>query len=260
MRSLLLSLTMFTAIPLRTQVLDVDRTIAARALLWLPLVGAGLGAVAAIPLVLARYADPGVAGGLLGAALAITVLAVLTSGMHLDGLADTIDGLGSRAPAARALEIMRQPDVGAFGVAALVLSQLLKVCALAAVGPTAMAAAALVLAELTGRVGIVLAAGPGVPSARPEGFGALVAGSVGVLPRALLVLAAAGLAALLGLLGLLGPGLWLVPAVAAGLLAAVWWRRRVVRRLGGVTGDVFGSVAEVGSTVVLLAVALLPVR
>jgi adenosylcobinamide-GDP ribazoletransferase len=257
MRSLLLSLTMFTAIPLRTQVLDVDRTIAARALLWLPLVGAGLGAVAAIPLVLARYADPGVAGGLLGAALAITVLAVLTSGLHLDGLADTIDGLGSRAPATRALEIMRQPDVGAFGVAALGLSQLLKVCALAAVGPTAAAVAALVLAELTGRVGIVLAAGPGVPSARPEGFGALVAGSVGVLPRALLVLAAAGLAVLLGLLG---AGLWLVPAVAAGLLAAVWWRRRVVRRLGGVTGDVFGSVAEVGSTVVLLAVALLPVR
>lgn len=257
MRSLLLSLTMFTAIPLRQQTLNVDRTIAARALLWLPLVGGVLGAVAAVPLVLARLADPGVAGGLLGAVLAIAVLAVLTSGLHLDGLADTIDGLGSRAPAERALEIMRQPDVGAFGVVALVLSQLLKVGALAAVGPTTAAVVALVLAELTGRVGIVLAAGVGVPSARPEGFGALVAGSVGVLPRVLLVAAVAALAVLVGLLG---SSLWLLPAVGAGLAVAVWWRRRVVRRLGGVTGDVFGSVAEVGSTVVLLAVALLPVR
>ncbi|WP_460532424.1 adenosylcobinamide-GDP ribazoletransferase [Flindersiella endophytica] len=258
MRSLLLSLTMFTAIPLRTQVLDVDRTIAARALLWLPAVGAALGVVAAGPLLLARLADPGAAGGLLGAVLAIAVLAVLTSGLHLDGLADTIDGLGSRAPAERALEIMRQSDIGAFGVAALVLSQLLKVCALAAVGPTAAAVAALVLAELTGRVGIVLAAGPGVPSARPEGFGALVAGSVGALRRALLVAAAAGLTVLLG--WFLAGGLWLLLAVGAGLAAAVWWRRRIVRRLGGVTGDVFGSVAEVGSTIVLLAAALLPIR
>lgn len=258
MRSLLLSLTMFTAIPVRTQVLDVDRTIAARALLWLPAVGSLLGVVAAVPLVVARLADPGVAGGLLGSVLAIAVLALLTSGLHLDGLADTIDGLGSRAPAERALQIMRQSDIGAFGVAALVLTQLLKVCALAAVGPTAAAVAALVLAELTGRVGIVLAAGRGVPSARPEGFGALVAGSVEVLPRALLTAGAVALAIVAGLF--LPGGLWLVLAVAAGLAATICWRRRVVRKLGGVTGDVFGSIAEVGSTVVLLAAALLPIR
>lgn len=243
MKSLLLSLTMFTAIPLRTQTLDIDRTLARRALLWLPFVGAALGAVAAIPLV---------AGGLLGAVLAVAALAVLTRGLHLDGLADTIDGLGSRAPAERALEIMRQPDVGAFGVAALVLAQLTKVCALAAIAPLGTAVAALVLAELTGRVGIVLAAGRHVPPARPGGFGALVAGTMSggaclALVAAALLVAASPLA--------WGDARLLVGAVL-GLAVAVWWRRTVVRRLGGVTGDVFGSLTELASTAVVVGVAL----
>ena len=81
---------------------------------------------------------------LLGAVLAVAVLGLLTGGLHLDGLADTADGLASRRPREEALTIMRQGDTGPLGVAALVLAVLLQVTALAALpGPLALAGLAL---------------------------------------------------------------------------------------------------------------------
>ncbi len=112
---------------------------------------------------------------LLGATLAIGVLALLTGGLHLDGLADTADGLGSRRPRDEALAIMRRSDIGPFGVVALLFAVGVQVTGLAAVQPGWPGAAALAVAVVTGRVAVVLAAGS--PAARPDGFGALVAGS-----------------------------------------------------------------------------------
>ena len=105
---------------------------------------------------------------LLGAAVAVALLAALTGGLHLDGLADTGDGLGSRRPAADALAIMRRPDIGPLGVVTLVLVLLIQVTALATVPRGWPAVAALVLAVVTGRVAAVLATG--VPAARPGGL------------------------------------------------------------------------------------------
>ncbi len=101
-------------------------------------------------------------------------------GLHLDGLADTADGLGSRRPADQALEI-RRSDAGPFGVATLVLVLLVQVCALASL-PHGRGAAGLVLAAVTGRVAVVLATGS--PPARPSGFSALVAGRTSAAGRA----------------------------------------------------------------------------
>ena len=94
----------------------VDRDVAGRAMLLAPLAGALLAVLAGGALwLLDRVASP-----LLAATLAVGLLALLTRGMHLDGLADTADGLGSRRPADGALEVMRRGDVGPFGVVTLV--------------------------------------------------------------------------------------------------------------------------------------------
>jgi adenosylcobinamide-GDP ribazoletransferase len=247
------ALSLFTLIPAGAGG-DLDEGAAARAVFWLPVIGAGLGLAGGGAMVLVAAGAVSPERQLLGAALAIMLLALLTGGLHLDGLADTADGLGSRRPAGQALEIMRRSDAGPFGVAALVLVLLVQVCALASL-PRGQAAAGLVLAAVTSRVAVVLATG--APPARPSGFGALVAGRTSPAGRA------ATLAALLGAVVAGGLVLGGVPAVARGLLAAVaglavagLLRRATRRRLGGMTGDVFGAIAELSTATVLLVLVL----
>jgi adenosylcobinamide-GDP ribazoletransferase len=194
---------------------------------------------------------------LLAAALAVGVLALLTGGLHLDGLADTADGLGSRRPRDEALAIMRRSDIGPFGVAALLFTVLVQVTALATVTPGWPDAAALAVAAVTGRTAVVLATGPGSPAARPDGFGALVAGATTTRARvtAAAVLFAVTAAAAVATWGGY-PALRAVIAVLAGLCAGELLRRLARRRLGGMTGDVFGALVEVSAAVMLLALAL----
>lgn len=239
--------TLLTAVPLPRNAAASgapDRRTAAAAMYWAPVVGLLLGAVAAGLLLACRA---GHSGPLLAAVLAIGVLAALTRGLHLDGLADLADGLGSRQDADRALQIMKQSDIGPFGVLTIVLTVLIQVSALARAeaigrGPVAVAAAA-----VTARLAIMLACRRNVPSARPDGLGALVAGTVRPLPAAVLVLAALAGAGAFG---------WIYPAaMAVALVVSLALTTLATRRLGGITGDVLGAVAEVAVAACLLVTA-----
>lgn len=137
------------------------------------------------------------AGPLLAAVASVSVPAALTRGLHLDGLADTADGLGSGKPAEDALRIMKQSDIGPFGVVTLVLALLAQVAALAELYADSWARGALaaVVSALTARLALTLASRTGVPPARPEGLGAAVAGTVpvrGALLAAAVTVCAAG--------------------------------------------------------------------
>jgi adenosylcobinamide-GDP ribazoletransferase len=254
-RSLRLALSLFTVIPAGTGGALAEGD-AVRAVRWLPTVGLLLGAIGADAMACVDAGGFSAPRRLLGAALAVALLALLTGGLHLDGLADTADGLGSRRPAVDALAIMRRSDIGPFGIAALVLVLLIQVTALASVPRMPLAAGSLVLATVTGRVAVVVATGS--PAARPGGFGALVAGRTTARDRAVSVavggcaVAVAGFAA--GGTGLAIRGLI---AALAGLLAGGLVQRVALRRLGGMTGDVFGAIVEISAAVVLVACALL---
>ena len=243
-----------TVLPVR--VTRWDRAAARGGMLAAPLAGAvvGLAAAAAGGLLTALGAGP-----LLAAVAAVAAPAAMTRGLHLDGLADTADGLGSGKPAEQALRIMKQSDIGPFGVVVLVLALLAQTAALAACyghgwvygGTSAVVAAA------AGRTALTLACRPGVPPARPEGLGAAVAGSV-PLPAALAAaatcLALAGTAAALAVSP--AAGLHAVLAFAAGLLAAELLLRRCVTRFAGVTGDVLGALTESATLTTLTTLAL----
>jgi len=250
------ALGLFTILPVRAAP-EIDRHGAARAVLWLPAVGALLAVPAGGVLLAVEAGGHSAPRRLLAAVLATGILALLTGGLHLDGLADTADGLGSRRPRDEALAIMRRSDVGPLGVAALLFTVLVQITALATVDPGWPGAGAVLLAAVTGRVAVVLATGPGSPAARPGGFGALVAAATTARARvatgAGVFVLAAGAAAVVS-----GPAAALRAAVAvlAGLLAAELLRRTAVRRLGGLTGDVFGAVIEVAAATALLALAL----
>jgi len=215
----------------------VDRQLAGAAITAAPLVGIVLGGAAAGLLLLLNLVD---VGGLLAGLLVVGFLALATRGMHLDGLADTADGLGSYRGPERALAIMREGPVGPFGAVALIL----------VLGSQAAAIyhwPAVILAVATGRVAFVLCC-HGVPAARPEGLGALVAGTQ---PLAAPVFWLIGLLLLSPLADIAHPYRGPVAIVlATGLVLLLV--QHVQRRLGGITGDVLGAACELATTVVLV--------
>jgi adenosylcobinamide-GDP ribazoletransferase len=245
--ALALAVSWLTVVPARVRG-EVDRTVAARAIGLAPLVGLALGGAAAG---LLRVLDALGAPGLLAGLLVVGALAVGTRGMHLDGLADTVDGLGCYGPPERALAVMRDGSTGPFAVVALVVvlgAQAAALGTLAADGRWG----AVVVGVAAGRVALGWVCRRGAPAARPDGLGALVAGTQPVVVPVgwALLLALAAVAAVDG-------RVWQGPAavLAAGALVVVGVRH-AVRRFGGMTGDVLGACSEVAVTTSLVVLAL----
>lgn len=235
---------------------EIDQAMAGRIVLWLPVTGVLLGAVASGGMLAVEATGHGVTRRLLSAAVALTILGVLTGGLHLDGLADTADGLGSRKPRDQALDIMRKSDVGPMGVSALLFVLLLELFALAELPDWRVSAVALTASVVTGRVAVVLATG--LPPARPEGFGTLIAGATTRRSRLAVALALLATVAAVGAAAGWPVLVWRgVAAVVVGLAAAGLLQRTAGRRLGGTTGDVFGALIEVATGTTLLVFALL---
>jgi adenosylcobinamide-GDP ribazoletransferase len=235
-----------------------SRMAAAEAMRWAPLVGLVLGVIAAA--VLYVFGQLLHTGSLVASVLAVGTLAVLTRGLHLDGLADLADGLGSRRPADGALAVMRRSDIGPFGVVTLVLVLLIQVAGLTQADGSGRGVPAVIVAAVTGRLAITWACRRGVPAARPDGLGALVADSVSpitavVLTVVVLAVTVAGIFLAAAVAAV--PVEWIVPvAVAAGLVAGAVLAEYASRRLGGITGDVLGAVAETATAACLLVTAI----
>lgn len=244
-----LALSLLTVLPVRCGRVDRDTARAAMALA--PVAGLAAGLAAAVVTALAGLAG---AGGLLAAALAVAAMAAISRGLHLDGLADLADGLGSGRPADEALSIMKRSDIGPFGVVTLVLTLLIQVSALA---QAPHRATAVTIAAVTGRLAVTWACRVAVPAARPDGLGALVAGTV---RRGAALAATAAVAAGAAGAGLVTGGprgaIFALLAVAAGLAVAAALLRHAVRRLGGLTGDVLGALVETSVTAALIVSAL----
>ncbi len=241
----------FTVLPVRAD--RIDRAAAGWAMVSAPVVGAFLGTMAGV------VAAVGTAAGWsapLAGVLAVGLTALLTRGLHLDGLADLADGLGSGRPAEGALEVMRRSDIGPFGVITLILvlaAQVFALGRLAEVSPQAVVAGAAV-AGAVGRLAATLACTSRVPSARAEGLGAFVAGTVR-WPGALATVVFTMALCLTGWAHAPGFAAACVLAATVGLLVAAGMLRRAVRRLGGITGDVLGALVESASTAALVVAA-----
>ena len=265
MNALRLALGTLTVLPVRPPS-AVDRRTAGRAMVLAPLVALLLGSVVLAVLWVLGTSS---LSPLVAAAAVVALLAALTRAMHLDGLADVADGLGSGRDRDRALAVMRQSDIGPFGVVTLLLVLLLQVACVEQLVQAPAGQAAIVAALLLSRLVLPALCLRGVPSARPDGLGAMVAGSVGVLG----LLVAAGLAAVGAVLvslvaaspqrlygGLLSSSGYSFPHVLAlvvvPLLLTGLFARHCVRRFGGITGDVLGACVEVCFTAALLVAAI----
>jgi adenosylcobinamide-GDP ribazoletransferase len=197
----------------------------------------------------------------------VGLFALTTRGLHLDGLADTADGLAASYDRDRALTVMRRGDTGPTGLAAVVLVLLLQTAAAAQVLGGALdrspsgalgqlrAVVVVVAVAVLARLAIPTACLRGVPAARPEGLGATVAGTVGPGVLSLTATLTGIGAALAG--GIAGITWWAGPAAVAiviGTTAVLV--RRAVQRFGGITGDVLGAAVEIATAAALLVFAV----
>jgi adenosylcobinamide-GDP ribazoletransferase len=237
---------------------SLTRSVAAHAMLLAP--------VAAVPLALLTAAviaaaDAARLPSIAAAAVAVGSLALASRGLHLDGLADTADGLASSYDRERALTVMRSGDVGPAGTATTVLVLLVQVACLASVSAASdnrhgisRLATVVVVAVLLSRCTLPLACARGVPSARASGLGATVADSV---PRAVAAVPLLAIASLGGAaLELAGLDWWRAPVAAlAAVLVTAAIVVRCTRRLGGITGDVLGACVELSLAAALLVLA-----
>jgi adenosylcobinamide-GDP ribazoletransferase len=231
-----------TALGFLTRVPVPGRGDLVRAAPLFPLVGAALGA--AVGACAAGLAD--LVPVLAAAAVATALELILTGALHLDGLADSADGLAGRERD-RALEIMRDPLLGTYGGAALALDLVAKVGALAALAE-ADQILPVVAAFAAGRAAsLPLAAA--LPYARRDGgTGSLLAGRLRAAPAAAGVVLAAAIA--VGAAGWTGAAILACLAVVTPVTAVL-----ARRRIGGVTGDVLGAATELTTTAGLIVAA-----
>jgi len=262
--SLRLAFGTLTILPVKPPA-HVDRDTAGWAMTFAPVVGLVLAGLVGVPLWF--LADAGAGSPFLLAALTIGALAWLTRAMHLDGLADVADGLGSGRRGEDALAIMKKSDIGPFGVATLLLVLLIQVAALATCIDAGYGVLALGLALIVSRLMISFLCRK-YAAARPDGLGSLVAHSVSRAQEFLAhALTWAGIAAVIAathhelgrfadlLDGRPVHGEWELTLIVA-LFVPPRIAHRAARRFGGATGDLYGAGVEIMFTSLLVALAL----
>lgn len=261
LRHFLLALQFFTRVPVTGRLagwVGFSPAMLRASAAHFPGVGWLVGAVGGGVFLAAQAGLSGVAGAAVAALLSTAATVWMTGAFHEDGLADVADGLGGAADRARALEIMKDSRIGAFGAIALVLALSLKIALLAVLaGQGAMSAAtALLGAHVLSRLAPLFlirwlpyvgdeGASKAKPLADAIGGDALLVGVLYALPAAALLLLA-------------HPPLQGVASLLACLLGALYMAALLRRRLQGFTGDGLGATQQVCELAIYLALAWQP--
>lgn len=211
---------------------------------WFPAVGAAVGVATAGTGWLVAHRLP----ASVSAVVAVTVATVLTGALHLDGLADTLDGLGAASTGGDALRAMREAGIGAFGTVGLVLDLALRIGAIGSLLAERGFPWAIVASAGAARVCPLLLARR-LPYLRAEGGAGRWVGD-GPSPTMLTV----GVATAVGAAAVAGSSR--AAAIVAVVVVVTFGVGALARRsFGGVTGDVFGAAVELAETLSLAGVA-----
>ncbi|MBU6297693.1 MAG: adenosylcobinamide-GDP ribazoletransferase [Alphaproteobacteria bacterium] len=239
MQAFLIAVQFLTTLPVALRHPPTDSEIG-RSLAFYPLVGLVLGIILATSGWLLRLQNP-----VLVSALLLTIWTAVTGALHLDGLADCADAwVGGRGDRERTLAIMKDPYSGPMGVVAIVIILFLKFAALTVLCENKVFIA-LVLVPVLGKAAVQVLFLT-TPYVRAVGLGAPIASYMrrGEILVALLLVS-------LGAFLTAGSGCLLVLTATTGVL--LLFRRSMLARIGGVTGDAVGALVEIAEACALLA-------
>ncbi len=244
MKSFLKAISFLTILPVG-QVLPSEGKELARSMAFFPLVGLIIGLLLALGYYLFSLFLPRP----LVLWLTIGLLAFLTRGLHLDGFADTMDGLASFGTREKILEVMRDSRIGAFGLLGLILLIGCKYLALNEIAIPSIPSSLILMAVL-GRNSMVLVCYRSPYARSGGGLGKPFSENLGARELVLSVLSAFGISLLLmgvkGILVLLGVA-----------LSSLGYRFFFIKKLGGVTGDVLGAANELAELLCLILLVVL---
>ena len=236
-RPVLAAISFLSAVPVGRGV-EIGRRDLRRGAALFPLVGAAIGALMALVAWASAQILPAFAAAALGVACGVGA----TAALHLDGLGDVADGVGSSLAGGDPTEAMRDPRLGTFGIAAIALDLMLKTSLLSALVVSGFPWAVVAAGALSRLAPLAIAsrlpyAGGGT-GAWTKRIGAAPTLLASVLALAIAI-PTAGIATV-----------WMVAGVAVASALVGWWS---LRRLGGVTGDGFGAAIELGESLALVA-------
>ncbi len=247
-RSFLLQLQFFTRIPVPVKI-EFDDTHFAKGIIFAPVIGFIIGVMLCVIFLLFNKTGAGALS-----ALSVVIAEILISGgLHMDGLADTFDGIPSNRPADEILKIMKDSRIGTNGTLALILTILAKTMLIMSLNISSNLYI-IILMPAVSRMSISWSSGISSYAGKKKGLGTAYINNTGI--REIIISTALTAAAGTAMLGIRGP-LLIIPAIIFTLLFTTY----VKKKIGGTTGDILGAVIEMSEIVFLLSAHLIkPMR
>lgn len=243
MKAFILILQFLTRIPIKAD-MAADEADFAKGIVYFPIVGLIIGS---FNLLVYRAADM-IAGGLFPIVCCLLANTAITGALHLDGIADTCDGIFSSRTKDRMLEIMRDSRIGTNGTLAILFDVLLRLALLNSMGGV-LAMLSILLAPVVAKTLVVLLISISV-YARPGGMGGLFLGKLSPVRTAMAYVMGAGIT-------LAFLKLWGIAVILACTVVCLGYRQFIYAKLQGMTGDTLGAANEVIEIALLLIMVAL---
>lgn len=244
MRIFLLILQFFTTIPVPFEV-EFKVEDLGKGVIYLPFVGVIIG----VSLVAVNYLSSFLSSDTVSALFTVIAGVLITGGLHLDGLADTFDGIFSYRSKEKMLEIMKDPRLGTFGGMALFFALLLKIAFIMSISKTLILKTVFIM-PVFGRLGMIWCAGTSKYAREKSGMGSATIDFTGFRE----IVICTGITILTTFL-IMGPAM--IFPLATTIIFTVVFTRFICSRIGGTTGDILGACTELSETVVLFTVLVI---
>lgn len=247
MKNLAKAISFLTIIPTGKRTMKDDDKVS-DIIVRFPMVGAILALFAIIPMLIDNYvissSPTNWAFQIMLGLICVGIVAFLTRGLHLDGLADTFDAIGGNQNKEKSLTIMKDSNIGAFGVIILIITLLIKASAIASVPSFSFKVCGIVLALVLSRWGLVINLFFAKP-AKKEGLGNIFFDQLSTNNFKVASIIPIALAMFIGYQA----GVILFVSI---FIFVFLWNKRINKTLGGQTGDTCGAITELIETYFLL--------